>query len=1113
MDQPPRILVVDDRHAARWLLVSSLRHHGYEAVEAADGPAALEALATGGFDGVLLNSQLPGMSGLAVLKRIRSAPSPVFLPVLFFTGDPTSESMLSALEHGASDYLVQPVVIPILHARLASHVSRRRAEQAAQDRRRDLEAEVQRRTADLQRTNAALQESERRFQSLADTAPVAIFRSDAAGRCFYVNPRWTAMTGLTLAQSLGDGWWSALHPEDHDRVVGACEEALRSGVEFGGEFRLLSAGGATTWVQGQAAAERDAEGRVSGLVGTLTDISLRRAAEDTVRAGRQLLQNVIDSFPQRVGVRDREGRFLVLNAILARDFPEMRRGETYLQAAERCHGDPDRAEWLRHLAETDARVLATGVPEEVADHLELGPAGDERLRRFCIFPLVDPDGGTTGVVTWSEDVTGRVQAEQELRYGRRLLQNVIDSFPQRVAVRDMKTGFVYRNTAALRDYRVLFGQAAETDPRVLAEAPGTPEDLRGVYAEGARLMDQVLRTGRAAELPEYSMPGPGGAPTVRRLVVFPLMDSGAVTGVVNWSEDITERARSQQELRNSRQLLQDMIDSFPHRISVLDRDGRFRIVNTALAKVHAQLFGPMLGRTQWEAAEAVGPGPLADKLREYARLCAAVAESGVATEVRQREAIGAPGEPHLRHLRIFPLFDTRGNAKGVVTVSEDITERLRAEENLEGQRQLLQNVIDSFPQRIAVRDRDGQLLFRNAALVRDYEALFASSEGAGVRELANHPGVSPEVQESLRLTRDLMDQVVATGKPAELPQYSMPGLDGKPTIRRMVSFPLFDAQGAVRGEVSWSEDITDRLQTERSLRQAMKMEALGRLTGGIAHDFSNVLQVVRGYVQLALEELGRPSHANASPGVTGHLKHVLESTEQGSSLTRQLLTFSLGGDLNPQPIDLNRHLQERLDILRMAVGKTVQVELLTARALEPVLADPGMLDQVLLNLSLNARDAMPSGGELRIETRMVQISDEFLHPPAWAKAEHYARITVRDTGTGITPEVRERLFEPFFTTKGDGRGTGLGLSVVHGIVRQHNGEILVESIEDKGTAFHVYLPLCDRRSTGKECPTICAGRVLCLLDIDAAPLLVAHDGAPQVTPQGNDPVPAEDTAS
>ncbi len=276
--------------------------------------------------------------------------------------------------------------------------------------------------------------------------------------------------------------------------------------------------------------------------------------------------------------------------------------------------------------------------------------------------------------------------------------------------------------------------------------------------------------------------------------------------------------------------------------------------------------------------------------------------------------------------------------------------------------------------------------------------------------------------------------------------------------------PLRDAAGHMYRIIGTARDVTERQNLEDQLRQSQKMEAVGQLAGGIAHDFNNILAAIMMETDLASEGGG------VAPEVQHMITEVRAAADRAAALTRQLLAFSRRQVLQPRDLDLNDAVRSVAKMLRRIVGEDVEVELQLHDRPLMVRADPGMLDQVLMNLVVNARDAMATGGRLRIETGFATVRDAGDAGPAPLAPGRYARLTVSDTGRGIPPEMLPRIFEPFFTTKEAGQGTGLGLATVFGIVKQHGGAIDAESRVGEGTSFRILLPALDAAAAGSAAP-------------------------------------------
>jgi len=281
--------------------------------------------------------------------------------------------------------------------------------------------------------------------------------------------------------------------------------------------------------------------------------------------------------------------------------------------------------------------------------------------------------------------------------------------------------------------------------------------------------------------------------------------------------------------------------------------------------------------------------------------------------------------------------------------------------------------------------------------------------------------------------------------------------------------PLRNLKGEVTGAIETLKDITERKRDEQEkeriearLRQAQKMEAVGQLAGGVAHDFNNVLQAIHGYVELVLDGLPDDDECRA------FVEEIRKAANRASALTRQLLAFSRRQVLQPACLDLNHLTEDLLTLVRRLIGENIQLDFLPSGDLGAVHADPGQIEQIVINLCVNARDAMPDGGTLTIKTRNAYLGDEYCAANPEAKPGCHVLLSIGDTGVGMDEATQERMFDPFFTTKRPGRGTGLGLATVHAIVQQHGGVISVRSTLGKGTVFDVYFPLAERPAAAPE---------------------------------------------
>jgi len=475
----------------------------------------------------------------------------------------------------------------------------------------------------------------------------------------------------------------------------------------------------------------------------------------------------------------------------------------------------------------------------------------------------------------------------------------------------------------------------------------------------------------------------------------------------------------------------------PMSITSMD-DGRFVDVNDAFLSTYGYTRDDVFGKT------AVELGLWKDE-KERSTVLEQIEAHGSATNL---ELSFSTKEGSPRH-GLFSAVTIHLRGMPVLLISfNDITGRKRAEEALSQVKHDWEDTFDSIEDMITIHDKDFNIIHCNksAGRILGLPNLLPPN-GAKCYRYYHGKDFPPEACPSCRCLQ--------TEEPA-VSEIFEPHLNMFVEIR---AIPRFDGNGQLTGLIHIVRDITnrkkseeDKARLEQQLLQAQKMEAVGTLAGGVAHDFNNVLQVVLGYSELILEDEELPRRYKAD------LLRINESAARGADLVQRLLTFSRKTEINPLPTNLNRRINEMRKMLERTIPKMIDIQLILAADLAPVDADPTQLDQILMNLALNARDAMPDGGKLVIETANIILDAEYSRNHLGTRSGQHVLLTVSDTGTGMGKDTLEHIFEPFFTTKEIGKGTGLGLAMVYGIVQQHGGHIWCYSEPGKGTTFKIYLP-------------------------------------------------------
>jgi two-component system cell cycle sensor histidine kinase/response regulator CckA len=497
-----------------------------------------------------------------------------------------------------------------------------------------------------------------------------------------------------------------------------------------------------------------------------------------------------------------------------------------------------------------------------------------------------------------------------------------------------------------------------------------------------------------------------------------------------------ERKRAEERLRRGEARTSAILEAALDCVITIDEEGKITEFNPAAARMFGYDRGEVIGK---ELAEMVVPPSLRERHRRGLARYLETGESAILGRRIELTAMHADGSE-------FPveLTVTRVDLPGPPLFTgyvRDLSERKQAEEALRKSHVLLAAVIEGTTDAVFVKDLEGRYLLINEAGARSLGVPAADILGKDVADLLPPENARQILERERALMRSgttaMLEEVIATE-------------DGSPRVFLSTKGPYRDGQGNIAGLIGIAREITEYRRLEAELRQAQKMEALGRLAGGVSHDFNNLLSVIGGFTKLALGEVkdGEPLRA--------WLEQVARAAGQAATLTGQLLAFSRKQVLETTVLGLNGVLAEMDALLRRALGEDLRLVTVFGAARDLVELNRGQLEQVILNLALNARDAMPGGGTLTLETGEVELDDaagERLGPAAGP----YVLLKVSDTGSGIDEGTQAHIFEPFFTTKEVGKGTGLGLSTVYGIVTQSGGHVEVESKPGRGATFTIYL--------------------------------------------------------
>ena len=695
-------------------------------------------------------------------------------------------------------------------------------------------------------------------------------------------------------------------------------------------------------------------------------------------------------------------------------------------------------------AEVGARLATLGPNNPVVhvEHSAITADGEVRWHHWTDRAIFDADGNFTEIQAVGRDITERRRAKVALRESEERFKAVVDNSPSLISLQDTDSRILMVN----RQFETVSGLTNE-------EARGqTPHDhVSADFADALREIDlEVLQSGHAVER-ELDLILSDGSARPRIVSKFPVRDpSGEVVAIGGIVTDITEHKRAEREAAEAHARLDDAIESISEGFVLFDADDQFVLCNGKYRGFYPSV------------ADAMRPGAKLDDLARTAFEAGAVRNSGGNVEqwmtirLRQHRTAQGSHEQQLADGRWVLSSERKTSAGGTVGIRTDITERKRAEEALHKSEERYRLLIEASPDALLVTSQDGIITFANATAV-DLHGAQSMDQLIGLDLLALlHP--------------DEREAVAAWSRQA------MQGIMGPLVERRRLRLDGSEFVGDTRGvPVTWDgdaailivvRDITERKQAEERLRQAQKMEAVGQLTGGIAHDFNNLLAIILGNAELLNEHLG-------DDGALA--ENVIRAAHRGGDLTQQLLSFSRRQSLLPKVTDLNELIAGMTDMLRRTLGEVIVIETRCAAELWLTEVDQGQSENAVLNLAINARDAMANGGVLLIETSNINVDGSLDYEAAGVEPGDYVMLAVTDTGVGVPPDALEHVFEPFFTTKVVGKGSGLGLSMVYGFAKQSGGYVAIDSEVDAGTTVKLFLPRArnseqrtERQLAGKE---------------------------------------------
>ncbi len=912
------------------------------------------------------------------------------------------------------------------------------AQAALREANRTLERSVEERTTELTLRNQQLERSESRLSFALKYGRIGGWALNLSDFSAYRTAEHDRIFGYDppLAEWNYDLFIDHVLPEDRAEVDRRFQAALSEGTPWDFECRIRRADGASRWIWATGEQEFDDRSRPLRMTGIVQDITDRKHSEIALQERERLLAIVTDTARVGLVVVGPGYQYLFANRSYADIFELQSENLVGRHVPEILP-----AAWSQIQPRLD-RALAG---ERVAYELALPGADGSPVRHYAVNyePRVSENGEPSVVVVVLE-ITERKHAELALAERERMLQFVTSSVCVGLVVIDSNYRYLFANEA----YGQIYGlQVSEIVGRTVSEV------IPFAWPQIKPHLDKSLAgTPGGFDLVLPPLPGRDRPRTLAVAYEPRKREDGSPTSVVVIS-DITERKEAAQEAVR-----------LSERVTLATRAAGMGIWDWDLLDGQIswddQMFG-LYGRTRgdFERAYEAWLSSIHPDDRERCDQESKLALEGLSDYESEFRVIWTDGSLHYLKAIGEVYRNEAGRPVRMLGVNFDITEARLGEVAIKQQQMRLEGIVNSAMDGIITVGEDQQVILMNAAAERMFGCRAEDILGTRVerfipeRSRAAHEGHVRAFGATGVAARAMGKFGPISGLRANGEEFP---IEASISQIEVDGHKLFTV--TCRDVTEWVQAEADRKALEAQLQQSQKMEAFGQLAGGVAHDFNNLLTIINGYSEWLLGSLSKDSN------LRNHLEEIQKAGLRAAALTRQLLAFSRQQVIEPKVLKLNAVVEGVETMLRRLIGEDVQLSTVLCPSAGLVKVDPGQIEQVILNLAVNSRDAMPQGGRLTIETDLVELDAEYARSHAEVHPGRFNLLAISDTGDGMSREVRERVFEPFFTTKGPGRGTGLGLAVVHGIVKQNGGHVAVYSEPGKGTTFKIYLAVVSDES-------------------------------------------------
>jgi len=898
------------------------------------------------------------------------------------------------------------------------------------------------------KSSMELSKSEARYRQLVENPLVGVWQADTQARFVFINKRLADMSGYSQDEVIGMSMIVPIAPDLRPWLAERLEK--REGANFLPdvvEAEMVRKDGSRYTALVAAARLYDAKGKFSGFIGSMIDISDRKRAEESMQKARNELESLVD---------EKTAELSKTIKLLKREISERKQTKEKLEHQKKhleslikysslaivtldekhtissCNRDFEKL-----FQYNESEIVGKNLDELIAGQEYLKDAvsyTEETLRGKAIHgygerkrkdgtniyveifgvPVVI-DGKLVGAYGIYQDISERKQAEE-------LFRTLFDRSPVGLfIIQDRKFQLMNPQFLQLTGYKEDEFLSKDSLAFIL------PEDRNIVRENTIKMLKGELT------LPfELRVINKTGETRWIEQTITSIHYNGR-PAVLGYYVDISERKQAEEELRKSEESYRMIFEQSPLGIIHFDQKGVIVDCNKKLVEIMGSSRKKLIGFNMLKS------------LQDKKMLSAVEASLSKGTGYYEGDYLSVTGGKLTPMRAIYNRITSKdGSFLGGISLYEDITERKRAKEELQDSEERLQTMLDSLQAGVVcINAETHTIVDANPAAIE----MIGAPKDQIIGHVC-HKYICPAEKGKCPITDlgqevDNSERTLLTATGAEIP------------ILKTATPILLSGQAHL---LDIFIDITEKKKLEAQLQQAQKMEAIGTLAGGIAHDFNNILQAIFGYTQILLmaKEPSNPDYEK--------LEAIEKSAQRASDLTKRLLIFSRKVESKLRPVDLNNEIEQVSQMLERTIPKMINIKLHLAEDINIINADPAQIEQIMMNLGVNARDAMPEGGTLIFETENVILAEEYCKTHLGSKPGQYVKLSISDTGQGMDNETLRHIFEPFYTTKDIGKGTGLGLAMVYGIIKSHSGYIMCYSEPDEGTIFKIYFPVIEKEA-------------------------------------------------